>query len=160
TDEKILKAVSLRWGVPYLLSLESELQPGVGQWLPEPMARKHLVVPILKSEDSLTLGMVNPLDVPAIDDVSAFTGLHVRPVMVPLPTMSDAVQKVYGADNGRAAAPDAKALADDRTVEIITALLQEGIARKASDIHFEPAEKETRVRFRVDGMLQAGKSFP
>jgi type II secretory ATPase GspE/PulE/Tfp pilus assembly ATPase PilB-like protein len=48
----------------------------------------------------------------------------------------------------------------DSVVDTVNALFQEGLARRASDIHIEAAHKEVRVRFRVDGMLQDGPSYP
>ncbi len=170
SEEKIIKAVSIRLGIPYFTSFEGMIEPEAGKALPEAAARKHLAAPIFRSEDSLTVAMVDPTDIHAIDDLSRQSGLRVLPVMTTLSALFDAIQQVYGEKVG-AAEPAAPALraaqdkiirfqAEERSVvDTINGLLEEGMARKASDIHIESADKLVRVRFRVDGMLQDGKTF-
>ncbi len=171
TEEKIFKAVSMQQGIPYFTSFEGVLRLEAAKLVPESMARKYLVVPLFQSDGCLTLGMIDPLDIYAIDTVSNHTGLRVKPVMTTLPNLFEAVQQLYaGKSVAESASPQLAVLeAKDQVirfqaqeksvVDVVDSMLQEAMARKASDIHLEPAEKELRVRFRVDGMLQPGKSF-
>ena len=172
TEETIGKATALRLGVPFFTTFEGMIEPGISRLVPEAVARKFLVAPIFKSEDGLVLAMVNPIDIHAIDEVARRARLRVHPVMTTW-WLFDAIQKEYrrkespaetalasdGDGAGTPAEAPAAPEADDSVVEIINGLLQEGMARRASDIHVESAEKKVRVRFRVDGMLQGGKTY-
>ncbi len=168
TEEKILKAISIRLHVPYLLNFDGILDPGVAKLIPEALARKHLIVPINRSDDVLTIGMANPLDVPAVDELISVTGLQIKPVATTLNNLFATIQKVY-ASVAKEEKPAGKAPAkngagvqaeESSVIEDVNSLLYESIARRASDIHLEPTPDKLRVRYRVDGVLYAGKTFP
>ncbi len=173
TEEDIDKAVSTRLGIPYFTSFEGMLDPEVAVLIPESMARKLLIVPVLRTEDTLSVGMVNPSDTDAIDEVARLSGLHVQPIMTTLSNLFDGIQQVYGHKVAAAPAPTARdvkgkgaaaqpaiAQSGDTVIDLVNGLLQEGLARRASDIHVEAAGKLVRVRFRVDGMLHDGATHP
>jgi type IV pilus assembly protein PilB len=176
TEEDIDKAVSTRLGIPYFTSFEGMLDPEVAALIPEAMARKLLVVPVLRTEDTLSVGMVNPSDTDAIDEVARLSGLHVQPIMTTLANLFDGIQQVYGHKKAEAPALTIREIRDvkgksaaavaavdqtgDAVIDLVNALLQEGLARRASDIHIESAGKMVRVRYRVDGMLHDGATYP
>jgi type IV pilus assembly protein PilB len=166
TEEDIDKAVSTRLGIPYFTSFEGMLDPEVSVLIPEALARKLLIVPVLRTEDTLSVGMVNPSDTDAIDEVARLSGLHVQPIMTTLANLFDGIQQVYGQKTAAAPAPAkaggkaAAAQVGDTVIDLVNGLLQEGLARRASDIHVEAAGKLVRVRFRVDGMLHDGATHP
>jgi len=164
TEDQILKAVGMRLGIPYFLTFEGMLEPDAAKLIPESVARRCLAVPVFKGEGGLTVGMVNPVDLAAIDEISRLTGLRVQPVMTTLANLFKSFQEAYGA---RPAKPDAGAAKDAAgpatekgVIETVELLLQEAQSRGASDIHLEPEEKVLRVRYRVDGMMQEAKTFP
>src|SRR6185503_6099924 len=138
-EEDIDKAVSVRLGIPYFKTFEGMLDPEVASLVPESMARKLLIVPVLRTEDTLSIGMVNPSDIDAIDEVARLSGLHVQPIMTTLANLFDGIQQVYGGK--KTAAPGAPLEAagagavGDTVVDVVNGLLQEGLARRASDIH-------------------------
>jgi type IV pilus assembly protein PilB len=164
TEADVDKALSVRFEVPYLTSFEGMLEPGISALIPEAMARKSLVVPVRKTEDTLTVGMINPGDTVAIDEIARLSGLHVQPILTTLANLFDGIQQVYGY---KAAAAPPKAPGDkpaaaqvgDTVIDVVNGLLQEGLARRASDIHVEAGGKLVRVRFRIDGMLHDGATF-
>ncbi|MBI4376255.1 MAG: Flp pilus assembly complex ATPase component TadA [Elusimicrobia bacterium] len=222
TEEKMMKAVSIRLGIPYFTTFDGMIEPEAVRAVPEPVARRLLLVPLLRKGDTLTVGMANPLDINAIDELRQLTGLHVLSVMTPLSNIFDSIQFAYSrlASSSIAAAPApaptperelpriAPAGASDRkpptlelelpggpsaplpqapasatpppkaprpehertqpgvpilnednsAVELTTAILQQGMGLRASDIHIEPAEKIVRIRFRIDGVLQDGRN--
>jgi type IV pilus assembly protein PilB len=164
SEESIDKAVSVRLGVPYFASFEGMIEPEAAKLIPEPMARKLLLVPIFRNEDTLTVGMVNPADIDAIDEAARVSGLHIQTVMTTLSSLFEAIQQIYG-HKKIASAPlgikdKGEAAASDSVSDIVNGLFHEGLARRASDIHLESALKVSRVRYRVDGMLIEGKVFP
>ena len=150
TEEDIDKAVSVRLGIPYFKTFEGMLDPEVAGLVPESMARKLLIVPVLRTEDTLSIGMVNPSDIDAIDEVARLSGLHVQPIMTTLANLFDAIQQIYG--HKKTAAPGvpidagAAGAVGDTVVDVVNGLLQEGLARRASDIHDEYASKHERER--------------
>jgi type IV pilus assembly protein PilB len=172
TEEKILKAVSIRLGISYFTTFEGMLEPDVVPLVPEGMARKHLVVPLLKTEDALTVGMANPVDIVAIDELTRRTGLKILPVMTPLGNLMRTIQQVYGGKpmaeetvaDPKAAVHAAKdqfvrfQAAETSVIETVDTVLHEAIMRKVTDIHIESAEKLARVRYRIDGMLQDART--
>ena len=167
TEEDIDKAVSTRLAIPYFKSFEGMLDPEVAGLIPEALARKLLIVPVLRTEDTLSVGMVNPSDTDAIDEVARLSGLHVQPIMTTLGNLFDAIQQTYGLKTVSPGGPpkdgskdSAAAQVGDTVIDIVNGLLQEGLARRASDIHIEAAGGLVRVRFRVDGMLHDGATYP
>jgi len=168
TEEDIDKAVSTRLGIPYFTSFEGMLDRSVASLIPEALARKLLIVPVLRTEDTLSVGMVNPSDTDAIDEVARLSGLHVQPIMTTLANLFDGIQQVYGHKTVAAPPPPVKGAKDkafasqsgDTVIDLVNGLLQEGLARRASDIHCEAAGKLVRVRYRIDGMLHDGATYP
>ena len=172
TEQKISKAEALRLDVPFFTTFDGMIEPGISRLVPETVARKLLAAPIFKSEDGVIVAMINPVDIHAIDEIARHSGLRVHPVMTTWTGLFDAIQREYrrkkspgtatsaGGDALETRAKDAVVPAvDDSAVEVVNGLLQEGMAHRASDIHMESAEKKVRVRFRVDGMLQNGKTY-
>ena len=96
TEEKIDNAVSVRLGIPYFTSFDGMLEPKAAKLIPEAVARKLLLVPIFPTDDSLMVGMVNPYDTDAIDEVARISGLHVQPVLTSLSNLFDSIQQLYG----------------------------------------------------------------
>ncbi len=171
TEEKILKAVSIRMGIPYFTTFDGMIEPDAVGAIPESLARKHLAVPLLKTEDSLTVGMVNPVDIVAIDELALQCGLKVLPVMTPLQNLLENIQKVYVEHSAQSPVDPKAALkaakdqfirfqaGESAVVDTVNAIISEGIDRKASDIHLEAGETLGRLRYRIDGLLQDGKTF-
>ncbi len=175
TEEKIMKGFSIQMGIPYFNDLEGILDENTAKSVPETIARKHVLIPLFQAEDSLIVAMANPADLNAIDELSRETGAQIRPVMVPARTVVDAIQRVYSgvvtqpmgqatADVSLDIVPAQEQLirfqADDISVTTeLNALIEEGILRRASDIHLEAGEKIARARFRVDGIMHDGRTF-
>ncbi|MBI3552836.1 MAG: Flp pilus assembly complex ATPase component TadA [Elusimicrobia bacterium] len=170
TEEKIIKAISMRLEIPFFMSFDGMMEPDAVKALPETVARKCMAVPLFRTAESLTVGMADPLDINAVDEVARSAGLRVLTVMTTLSNLFDSIERAYARKPSApgkepsllspAGTKGVRALAEEGSVvAIVNSLLQEGISRKASDIHLESGEKMVRTRFRVDGMLQEGKSF-
>jgi type IV pilus assembly protein PilB len=177
TEEQMMHAQSLHYRIPSVKFPES-LPPEIVRIIPGAIARKHEVLPIGRSAGALTLAMVDPTNLSAVDDVSFRTGMRVFPVICLPSQIRQAIETLY--DHAKAglatalsdaeadvAAPiesgpderidpnDLRASADQvPVVRLVHMVLTEAINRGASDIHLEPAERELHVRYRVDGVLQ------
>jgi type IV pilus assembly protein PilB len=146
------------------------------------VAQRHMCVPINRSGSTLVMAMADPSNIYAIDDLKFMTGFNIEVVVTSEAMIDEAIRKYYGgAEPG--AAPDinysdilgeididevdfagedesvdvnnlAKDSEDAPVIRLVNMILIDAIKRGASDIHVEPYEKEFRVRFRVDGVLQ------
>ncbi|MBQ6352826.1 MAG: type II/IV secretion system protein [Lentisphaeria bacterium] len=134
------------------------------------LARSHNVIPIAAEDDTIYLAMKNPLDYQTVEAIRFIVNKNVVPVPVDpdlfdaeleryYPEMADTVADIV-AEFGDASKyvvdddADNEDLANDAPIiKFVDAVIKQAIRDKASDIHFEPFEKNFRVRYRVDGAL-------
>ncbi len=166
SQEAVARVLAQQLGIEFLRLEPQRLAADVLLRVPEPMARRHRVVPYRVDGDTLVLGMVDPLDLVAIDDVARATGLEVRPAVItaddfqramaqyPTPGASlDAVlEEITPAE--RREDEEASPGDDAPIVRLADLILLEAVRQGASDVHFEPQEHHVRVRLRVDGTLR------
>lgn len=137
------------------------IEEAVARKVPEEMARRHKLVPVFEIGDSLTVAMADPLDVFAIDEVQAYTGLRVEPVLAAASEVEKVIEQYLGDPRGRAGRPRAASREDEASsASILNNLLAKAIKQGASDVHIEPEEDFVRVRQRVDGVLKEIMSLP
>ena len=137
--------------------------------------RQFRCIPAGFDDTSLALAMADPLDFETIAAVRHVTGMKVTPLLASEQEIVDSVDRYYGV----AARPDtATGLLDDTTeagedlehlrdmaseapvIRLVNAMVASAVEKRASDIHIEPFEKEFRIRYRVDGVLQQQESPP
>jgi len=143
----------------------------------EKLINKHKVLPLFKRSNKLFLGISDPTNVMAIEEIKFHTNMSVEPIVVPYDILVSAIDQALSeadsmmdddeGDEGledldfedtteiEDTSPDASDAADDTpVVKFVNKVLLDAIKRGASDIHFEPYEKSYRVRYRIDGMLK------
>jgi type IV pilus assembly protein PilB len=113
--------------------------------------------------------MSDPANVFALDDIRTITGMEVRPVVATVADVDSAIRR-YGQFDQSAenivseatsqAADDAKdldsmpsAVEEAPIVRLVNLLITQAVSDRASDIHIEPAERDLRIRYRIDGVL-------
>ncbi len=169
--------------VPFVHVADYEVDRGVLQLVPESLARQHHVLPLYRLDNILTVATDDPWNAVAIDALRSSTRLPLIHTVVGLPeAIRAAIDRHYGlrmvevasapVENGAAVElsedqavelarkPPAEAAEEVSVITLVDALLAEALKLRASDIHFEPDAAQTRVRFRIDGILHAVKSFP
>jgi len=169
--EEELQEKARRMRVRYVNLAQLDLDQEVGQLLPEPMARRYNLVCIGKLEKRITLAMIDPLDVFAIDDIRLRTGFDVDAVLARPSDIVKSMDRIYGEDQrwkelvGDAAEgleltarEDSQDEGEDEAnsqpvIKLTNLIIVNAIQKKASDIHIEPFEDEVLVRYRIDGML-------
>jgi type IV pilus assembly protein PilB len=184
SDEDITAVLSRQYGVPSINLNFYEVDPAVIQLVPQETAVRYQIVPLSRVGSTLTIAMSDPTNVFAMDDIKFMTGFNVEPVVASETAIDEAIQKFYGesgaVDTGEEldkvmkdlvdADAEALELAADQAemdleslskaaeeapiIKLVNLILTDAVKRGASDIHVEPYEKEYRVRFRVDGILQ------
>ena len=186
SDEDITAVLSRQYGVPSINLKFYEVDPSVIKLIPQETAVRYQIVPLSRVGSTLTIAMTDPTNVFAMDDIKFMTGFNVEPVVASESAISEAIGKFYGAAEsveeldkvmkdlaGEDAAlelsqEDAdmdlasleKAAEEAPIIKLVNLILTDAVKRGASDIHVEPYEKEYRVRFRIDGILQNVMSPP
>ena len=135
--------------------------------IPPGLARLHGVIPVAQTEAGLQVAMTNPLSVQTVEDLSFAIGQPVQVVVAPPNQVEDKINETFGGD-GKAMDDllgQLEGLQLDNTANVeqeansapiiryVDLVLYQAIKEKASDIHFEPFEKEFKIRYRVDGAL-------
>ena len=132
-------------------------------------ARSYGVIPVTASEDMIELAMRNPLDYQTVEALRFILGKNILPVAVDpdlfdaeleryYPEVVDSVADIVAELGPQESVEDASKSDEERAneapiVKFVDVVIQQAIKDKASDIHFEPFEKEFRIRYRVDGAL-------
>jgi type IV pilus assembly protein PilB len=185
SDDEVTVVLSHQYGVPSINLTHFEVDPGVTKLIPMETALKFQVLPLSRVGTSLTLAMVDPTNVFAMDDIKFMTGFNIEPVVASETAIAEAIKKNYGSIEEQErkreleeivsfideASNEALELeAEDETtlnleqlekaaeeapvIKLVNYFLTDAVKRGASDIHMEPYEKEYRVRYRIDGVLQ------
>ncbi|MBU1199921.1 GspE/PulE family protein [Patescibacteria group bacterium] len=176
-EESLVKAEATMLGIPYYGETEVVISPELLKMVPESLARNYLLIPIKldKKEKSLQVMMVNPSDLGTIDFFQRRTGYKVEVLMVSLKNINNLFDKVYlqsltgevsevlsesGDMNDDVGVKTvtreslSEIIKEPKIVEIVKKVLEHAIRLRASDVHIEPEEEITRIRYRIDGILE------
>ncbi|HKQ51736.1 MAG TPA: type IV-A pilus assembly ATPase PilB [Pyrinomonadaceae bacterium] len=97
SDDMITAVLSRQYGVPSVNLELFDIEPSVIRLIPQEVAQKYSVLPLSRVGASLTLAMVDPTNVFAMDDIKFMTGLNIEPVVVSEASVQEAIAKYYGA---------------------------------------------------------------
>ena len=147
--------------------------------LTQDMSKQHGVFPVSRIGNVLTLAVSNPYDIVKLDDIKLITNCDLRLVLALEDPLKRAIEKAYNQDKQamqdmmgslqesedielsenkeEEENVDMNALASDAdspVVKYVNMMIAAAIREKASDIHIEPMEKRTRVRFRNGGVMR------
>jgi type IV pilus assembly protein PilB len=181
SEKELVEFLSQHFGVPAIDLARVDVDEGVIKIVPADVARKYMILPVAKVGAKITLAMIDPTNVFAMDDVKFMTGYNVEPVVASESALRVAIDRYYGSTH----AIELKKVMEDLTTEpqadtalevldeeqeldldtlekeseeapvvrLVNIILTDAIKRAASDIHIEPYEKDYRVRYRIDGLL-------
>ncbi len=171
-EDVLYQKAAEQLGVPYISLNGKEINIGVLELIPAPLAHTHQVVAIAKTEKEIQLAMVDPLDIQTIEFIRRKTGLEPK-VSITSPTEIKEALRRYHADleqdikfleNKKKKKIDATDIAKGAeelpVIKIMDSVLEHAIYEGASDIHIEPNEKGVVVRYRVDGVLREVMVLP
>jgi type IV pilus assembly protein PilB len=171
----IAVAAAHEFGVP-LLNLDAvEIDIDVVRAVDQKLINKHRVLPLVQRGQRLFLGIADPTNLAAIDDIKFQTSLRIDPVVVEQDKLEERIVKAIEAvDTSMSGMDDddfdlenldvsgdvdeeddihKDDVEDAPVVRFVNKILLDAIKRGASDVHFEPYEKYFRVRTRLDGVL-------
>ncbi len=179
TERQLVDALSEQFKVPSVDLNNMEIDDAVVKIIPADIARKYTIFPVTKAGATVTVAMIDPTNVFAMDDVKFMTGYKVEPVVASETSIRAAIDKHYGSthaielkkvmeDLSEESGGDLEVLEEEEdldlatleeeseqapVVKLVNLILTDAIKRGASDIHIEPYEKDYRVRYRIDGLL-------
>ncbi len=174
TEDALLAFLSRTFGAPAIDLKNHDPDPALTRLLPGEVAIKFMALPVARSGRRLVVAMANPTNIFAIDDIKFITGCEIEPHVASEASLKKAIDRAYDsagtmadvmkgmeedlavveedeaaeADAGLAGAEDAP------IVKLVNSLIADAVRKGASDIHIEPYERQMRVRFRIDGVLQ------
>jgi type IV pilus assembly protein PilB len=96
SDEEVTAVLSRQYGVSSVNLDLFEVDPSAVSLVPQETAERYAVLPLSRVGSTLTLAMVDPTNVFAIDDIKFMTGLSIEPVVVSETTLNSAIAKYYG----------------------------------------------------------------
>ena len=175
--DQLSRAMAERYGLDHVDLNTYPVDMGAANLISVQTARRYRAVPVgFIDETTLVLAMADPANVLAIDDIQMLTGLNCKVAVAAdvdiealigrLNTLETSVAEAVSEDEdddelSGAEISDLRESADDAPViKLVYSILGQAVAEGASDIHFEPEEREMRVRFRVDGVLYEAARVP
>ena len=169
------------WGdIPRVNLYEYNIDLDLLHSVPYSTVRRHRVIPIERKGDEITLGMVDPLNVIARDEIYLLTGARVRPVIIGEEEFNQILSWHFGVreemdrvvevfreereaymEDGILSPEDLRDIvAGAPVVQAVNSLFAQAAGEGASDIHLEIQEKNLRIRYRVDGVLLEALCLP
>lgn len=182
SPEEIAKAKAKIYNIRFIDLKEVSVSPEALNLLPEAVARRYNCFPysIDKEEGALLLVMADPLDLNAIEFIEQKTKKKIIPAIGVPSQIKEAIDQYY-AQSLSAEVTEAlketetpvvsgvrvvdakemgKIIREAPIAKIVTTLLEFAQKARASDIHIEPQEDKTRVRYRIDGILHEKLVLP
>ncbi|HKP76779.1 MAG TPA: type IV-A pilus assembly ATPase PilB [Longimicrobiaceae bacterium] len=177
SESDLVRALARQHRVPAVDLERVRLDQRILKLIPAEFAAKHQVLPLRRVGRTLTVAMSNPTDLGVIDDLKFLTRLDIEAVIAGDFTLKRIVEREYEAADEKinellkqfdqdevelvaeeqeevSVASLQAAVEEAPVVKLINGILTDAVHRGASDIHFECYEKEVRVRYRIDGVLQ------
>ncbi len=167
-ETDLVAALARQVGLEFVDLSDHSIDPSAASLISDQVARRYRALPIAFEDSRLVVAMSDPSNVFALDDIRTITGLEVKPVVATAADIDSAIRK-YGAfeqsaedmaseasaEHGEAAdlSEMEAAVEDAPIVKLVNLLITQAVADRASDIHIEPAEKDIRIRYRIDGVL-------
>ncbi|MCO5045241.1 MAG: type II secretion system ATPase GspE [Kiritimatiellae bacterium] len=182
TKSDILKALANQFGMEFVSLSGLEFDQEVVDLVPGEVARRYHIIPVYRTESTITVALSDPLDVETLDSLRYVLRCDVAGVVAIPEEIEAALSRMYPATGSTVAsmldeltegsiqAPgegtpklegeDEVTDADAPIIKLVSLIILEAFRSRASDIHLEPLERKFRVRYRIDGVLHEVESPP
>ncbi|MCL4359657.1 GspE/PulE family protein [Patescibacteria group bacterium] len=179
TEQALVQAKAKLFNLPFITLSGRAISPDVVNLIPEPVARRYTLIPFSfdAKTNSLAIAMFDPLDFQVLEFLEKKSGKTVRPYMAIKSDIKAKIDDLYtqnlSADVSAALRETAPAgvktyeaghlgevIREAPIAQIVSAILEQAVRLRASDVHIEPQIGDTRVRYRVDGILQERLALP
>jgi type IV pilus assembly protein PilB len=176
TQVQLAAANAVEFGMPFFDTSALDLNQSAFKIVSEELLQKHLAFPLFKRGSRLYVGISDPTNTRALDEIKFAANMTVEPILVSEDVLKRSLEQALTAGDSFDAGGDddeglenlnssggdediadtgVEAKGDDTpVVKFVNKVLLDAIKKGASDIHFEPYETEFRVRLRLDGVLK------
>jgi len=172
TEQQLIEVLELQLGVPHINLNQFSIEPELLQLVPAEIAKRTNIMPIRRDKNRLFIAMADPMDYFAIEEVRMATGCQIETSIAAKDDLYRTITKYYDLQESMEAAltdlgvtaveTPSTEITDEESpiVRLVNQIIANGVAQRASDIHFDPQETDFRVRYRVDGELRTERSLP
>lgn len=179
SEEDLVSFMASNMNLPRVELNNYIIDPKIIELIPEDLARKHQVIPLLKISHNLTCVMFDPLNLFAIDELRNITGFNIEPALATEKEIKSALDEYYSVkgslediiksiDKERLGLKEGQDMelkkleevsAEPPVTRLVNLIIMQAVKERASDIHIEPEEETLKVRYRIDGILH-DRPFP
>jgi type IV pilus assembly protein PilB len=175
TQDGLARALAERYGLDHLDLGVFSVDMAAANLVTTAIAKRYQAVPVAFSDKrTLLVAMADPSNVLAVDDIAIMTGYEVRVAVAPpddiaaLISRLDRLEEVVGESDAQFAQADEddevvdlhESTEDAPVIKLVNQIVAQAVEQGASDIHLAPDGHETRVRFRIDGVLADVTTVP
>ncbi len=169
TEQEVGELIAQVYKLPHVILANETLLPEVVNITPESVAKKFRVITFKKTDTEIKIALANPANKPIADMIEKKTGLNATLYYATendidhiIASYRQDLQKQFEAllRESLGTAVAANETVDPPIEKILYLLISSAYEQKASDIHIEPKENESLVRFRIDGILYDSLHFP
>lgn len=179
TEDQLAHILSQGLDMPPIDISRLKIDPLVVKIIPRDVAAKYQIIPISKIGNNLTLAMADPMNILAIDNIKALTGMSITPIVGRTSQILHTIDQYYSDDSSSTLEAIIKDIRDAEEIELIKetgmdaghgaveeltqdaplikltdTIIQQAVTAKASDVFVEPMEKHLRIRYRIDGVIR------
>lgn len=181
SEGELARASAVYHNVPFVDLGDTGVAPEATTYLPQSVAERYNLIPFNYNREAneLSVAMADPLDLTTIEFIEKKSGAKIKPFQATLSAVQTAIQERYAkglSSEVKAALKEAggetepgkaidiarlgEVIREAPVAKIVATVLEFAIRSRASDIHIEPEEDKTRVRYRIDGILHEKLILP
>ncbi|WP_139490265.1 GspE/PulE family protein [Brevibacillus dissolubilis] len=171
TEQQLIEILEFQLGIPHVSLFRYKLDASLVSIVSEELARRHVLIPLKKEGNKLTVAMADPLDYFAIDELRMSTGFLIHTVIATRDEVQRAINRMYSMQGsvkelmegiGEAGDLEEVRVADDDSpiVRLVNEMFDQAVQLRASDIHIDPQDDGIRVRYRIDGLVRTERVLP
>ena len=173
TEEHLAEALANQKHLEVVDLIEYAINPQACSLISQNVAQRNQLIPIDFRDKNLLVATANPLDIQALDNIGLITGFKITPVVATTSSIRESINQFMVSDDAIAELVDDDevnievdeglddVMGDDTpVVRLANSIFSEAVKQRASDIHIETEDKESIIRFRVDGVLKEHVMIP
>jgi type IV pilus assembly protein PilB len=172
SDLEVIEMVSSQLQIPSVDPLSYNIQPETLKLVKEKTAVKLNIIPLFQIDNTLTVACSDQNNVHIIDELSKETVMEINLTLTTKANIERAIELNYGVEKyqtkkgaAKGKAPKIRVISkeiavDVEIIEAVNMMIEAAAKIGSSDIHVDPREKDVRIRFRVDGVLQQYYTVP
>jgi len=184
SPEQLTQARSKLLNIPFITLHGKSISPEILSLIPEPVARRYTLIPFDYNRQSniLAVAMIDPMDLQVLGFIEQKSQAKIKPYLATADDILSAIAEQYAQSLSsevsaalKEAIPTSKQTEEVETLDIgrvgeiireapvakiVSTLLAYAMKSRASDIHIEPLEDKTRIRYRIDGILHEKIALP